>query len=136
MKARIFFGLPPQAMEVRQTVFVEEQGFRDEFDAIDAVAAHIVLFDEEMPVGVCRVFPDGEGYVLGRLAVIKAYRNKHLGSRLVREAEHYVQSRGGKELRLHAQCRAASFYSKLGYTEFGEVGYEENCPHIWMKKEL
>lgn len=136
MKTQLFFGLPPQAMQVRQTVFVEEQGFRDEFDAIDAVAAHIVLFDEGVPVGVCRVFQDGESYVLGRLAVVKEYRSKGLGSRLVQGAEHYVQSQGGEELRLHAQCRAAEFYGKLGYKEFGEVGYEENCPHIWMKKEL
>lgn len=136
MKTRIFFGLPPQAMQVRQTVFVQEQGFRDEFDEIDAHAAHIVLLDGETPVGVCRVFQEGQSYVLGRLAVVKEYRQKHLGSLLVRSAEDYVRSRGGTQLRLHAQCRAAEFYSKLGYVEFGEIEYEEGCPHIWMKNEL
>ena len=138
MKIERFRGCPSEAMWVRKTVFVEEQGFRDEFDLTDDIADHFVMLDVEAPIGTCRVFPDEKsgGYILGRLAVLAQYRGMGLGSDLVSHAESYLREIGAKELRLHAQCRAVSFYNKLGYIEFGEVEYEENCPHIWMKKLL
>ncbi len=134
-----FTPAPQEAIEVRTEVFVHEQGFRDEFDDIDAIAMHFVVFDEaESPIGTCRVFTseDAQVYFLGRLAVVKEYRNKGLGSLIVEAAEDYVRSVGGKEIRLHAQCRVAEFYEKIGYTSFGEIEEEEGCPHIWMKKIL
>ena len=42
--------LPPEALEIRIKVFVDEQGFCDEFDATDAVATHLVLFDGDSAV--------------------------------------------------------------------------------------
>ena len=139
MKIEKFTPAPPQAINVRIEVFVEEQGFRDEFDDIDAIATHFVAFDEaERPIGTCRVFvsDDAKVYLLGRLAVVKEYRGKGLGSEIVACAEKHVKEIGGKELRLHAQCRVEKFYEKVGYTSFGEIEEEEGCPHIWMKKEV
>ncbi len=99
----------------------------------------MVLFDREnAPVATCRIFWDSKinSYVLGRLAVIREYRGKHIGSVMVREAEQYVRKTGGTCIALHAQCRATGFYKKLGFTESGAIENEEGCPHIWMKKYL
>lgn len=41
---------------IRIKVFMEEQGFKNEFDDIDNRAIHIVLYKEGKPVGTCRVF--------------------------------------------------------------------------------
>ena len=134
-----FTPAPQQAIDVRIEVFVKEQGFRDEFDDIDDIAMHFVAFDDtERPIGTCRVFvsDDAKVYLLGRLAVVKEYRTKGLGSQIVEAAEDYVRSVGGKEIRLHAQCRVSGFYEKIGYTSYGEIEEEEGCPHIWMKKEV
>lgn len=138
MKIIQYHGCPQEAMWVRQKVFVEEQGFRDEFDQIDDYAEHFVLFHEEKPVAVCRVFESNqsENYILGRLAVLKDYRGQGLGSLLVAQAEKYLRDIGAKELHLHSQCRASQFYSKIGFSECGQVEPEEGCPHIWMKKTL
>lgn len=139
MKTVIYEGIPSFAKEIRQKVFVEEQGFRDEFDEIDSAAAHIVLFDEnDLPVATCRVFPDetADSYILGRLAVIKEYRGKNIGSAVVKEAEQYVRNRNGKCISLHAQCRAADFYRKSGFAQYGDIEDEQGCPHIWMRKYL
>ena len=139
MKTVVYEGIPGCAKEIRQKVFVEEQGFQDEFDETDDAAAHIVLFDEnDLPVATCRVFPDREmgSYILGRLAVIKEYRGKNIGSAVVKEAEQYVQEKKGNCIALHAQCRVADFYRKSGFTEFGDVEEEQGCPHIWMRKYL
>lgn len=139
MRIERFHSAPQQAIDVRITVFVNEQGFRDEFDDIDAIATHFVALDDaELPIATCRVFmgEDESVYLLGRLAVVKEYRGQDVGSRMVACAEEYVREAGGKELRLHAQCRVAEFYEKNGYTSYGEIEEEEGCPHIWMKKSL
>lgn len=134
---RSFSYVPPEAMEIRQTVFVEEQGFRDEFDDTDPVAIHFVLYVHGVPAGTCRVFRgDGErDYLLGRLAVHKKYRSQGLGMRLLTEAEAYVRAAGGSSLWLHSQSQASPFYEKAGFIPHGTPDEEQGCPHIWMKKE-
>lgn len=52
------------------------------------------------------------------------------------QEEQYVRGKGGKCMALHAQCRVAAFYEKLGYTEVSGVENEEGCPHVWMRKEI
>ena len=139
MKCEIYKNLPDEAHEIRIKVFIEEQGFENEFDRIDAEAVHILMRDENsIPVATCRVFWDNNmnSHVLGRLAVLKECRGRGLGSDVVREAFEYVKKSGGQRLMLHSQCRAAVFYEKLGFDSFGEVELDEGCPHIWMKKEL
>ena len=136
--AKVFESLPQDAVDIRTAVFMQEQGFKDEFDEIDSKARHIVLYDDEIPAAACRVFYDERigSYVLGRLAVMKQYRGQSLGSAVVQQAQELVISLGGSSIVLHAQCRVTEFYAKLGYKQFGEQDDDEGCAHIWMKKEL
>ncbi len=138
MNISTYNTLTDDAKEIRKIVFMEEQGFQDEYDEIDTISTHFVLFDKELPVATCRVFFDKEknAYTLGRLAVIQKYRGNNIGSILVKETEKYVIAKGGTEIVLHAQCRASGFYTKLGFTKFGNIENEEGCPHIWMRKSL
>lgn len=140
MKVTIYErSLPDCAKAIRQIVFVDEQGFTDEFDETDEIATHFVMFDDgEKPVATCRVFRDEDldSYFLGRLAVIKEYRYQHVGSLMMREAEKYISDLGGKSISLHAQCQASAFYRKQGYVESGTVDDDQGCPHVWMKKLL
>lgn len=139
MRVELYSCLPLEAVGIRERVFVEEQGFRNEFDCIDSKAVHFVLFDDgEGAIGTCRVYKDEQdnSYVLGRLAVTKENRGKNAGALMVKKAEEYVQGLGGKEIKLHAQCRVSEFYKKLGFSEFGGLDDDEGCPHIWMIKRL
>ncbi len=139
MKAEFLNYLPNEAHNIRIKVFIDEQGFENEFDEIDSEATHILVrTDDGMPVATCRVFWNDKmnSHVLGRLAVLKEYRGRGTGSEVVKNALDYVKSAGGKQLMLHSQCSAAEFYEKLGFTSFGDIEYEEDCPHIWMKKTL
>ena len=135
---KTYHTLPLEAKEIREEVFMKEQGFVNEFDDIDSITTHLVLFWEGQPAGVCRFFPTKEPGVwdFGRLAVRKAYRDKHLGSLLVQEAERQIRDQGGAKLALMAQIRVQKFYEKNGYTPFGEPCDDEGCPHIWMEKLL
>lgn len=130
--------LPNDASKIRQAVFVEEQGFHNEFDEIDKRAKHLVLYDNNSPVATCRFFQDEStgNYLIGRIAVIKQYRGKSLGSFVLKYAEAEIEKSGGNCVFLHAQIGAKKFYEKYGYKQYGEMDYEESCPHFWMCKML
>lgn len=130
--------LAEDAMTVRQTVFVDEQGFKDEFDDIDEIATHLVAYDNDKPIATCRFFWSDErnAYLIGRLAVVKDYRGKALGALMIAKAEELIKANGGRTVELHSQEQAMGFYQKQGYSVCSEMEYEEHCPHYWMRKEL
>ncbi len=138
MEVKVFSYLPAEAKEIRERVFIIEQGFQKEYDQIDQTATHLVLYYHKEPVATCRIFSgEQEGtYILGRLAVEKPWRKKGIGSRMLEAAEEWVRKTGGSSLMLHSQLNAVEFYEKSHYTASGQVEYEEDCPHIWMKKDL
>lgn len=121
---------------IRQTVFVEEQGFRDEFDETDKTAFHFVAYDGEKAVGTARMFGEGDTYHVGRFAVLIEYRGRDVGLRIMNEMERFAKGRGIARIVLSAQRRAVGFYEKLGYRTYGEEYLDENYPHIEMRKEL
>ena len=138
MEIRVYQQLPREAYDIRTTVFVEEQGFQEEFDTTDQIATHLVLFENGVPAAVCRVFRDLDRgqYLVGRVAVHRAFRGKGLGAAIMNAAEAQVRRMGGDELHLHAQCRITGFYEAVGYMAYGAVEDDQGCPHIWMKKTL
>ena len=108
MKVTYFDFLSEDVKKIRQAVFMDEQGFQNEFDNLDDVALHFLAFDENgSPVATCRLYFDGErdSFILGRLAVIREYRGRHIGAYLINAAEEHVKAAGGKQIQLHAQCR-------------------------------
>ncbi len=122
-------------VKIRTDVFVIEQDFKEEFDDIDNNCTFLVMYDEDEPVAMCRYFPIEEDvYAIGRIAVIKEYRGRGLGSYIVKEAEKKVIELGAKQAVLSAQTRAREFYEKLGYIGEGQFYYEEWCEHIKMRK--
>lgn len=133
---KIYSTLPEEACYIREAVFVNEQGFTEEFDKYDICATHFVLFVDAEPVATCRVFQEDNRYILGRIAVMPGYRRQGLGSAIIHSAESYVAEQGGHCLHLHAQCRITDFYEAIGYDQYGEVEDDQGCPHIWMMKTI
>lgn len=131
-------GLPADAMTIRQEVFVDEQGFHDEFDDIDSIAHHLLLYVDGQIAGCCRLFPSESDntYVMGRLAVRKQFRGKGYGNLILQKAEQWLCQQNICTLELSAQVRVKPFYEAIGYTASGEEYLDENCPHIHMEKSL
>lgn len=136
MEIKSFDFLPDDAKRIREAVFMQEQGFKNEFDDIDGIAVHLVGFENGEAAATCRIFAENGEYILGRVAVMKELRGRGFGSEIITQAEKEVIKRGGKSLSAHSQCRIREFYESLGYECFGEIDYDEYCPHIWMKKQL
>ena len=130
--------LPEEAKKIRSEVFVKEQGFYDEYDEFDDIAKHMVMYSNEEPISTCRIYYnyEKESYIIGRVAVLKEWRGKNIGRRILNAAEEYIRENGGKSVMLSGQVRVAGFYEKLGYIKQGETYLDEGCPHIWMKKNL
>ena len=130
--------LPEEAKKIRSEVFVKEQGFYDEYDEFDDIAKHMVMYSNEEPISTCRIYynSEKESYIIGRVAVLKEWRGKNIGRRILNAAEEYIRENGGKSVMLSGQVRVAGFYEKLGYIKQGETYLDEGCPHIWVKKNL
>lgn len=125
------------AENIRTEVFIKEQGFENEFDETDGIAHHIIIYEDELPVATARIFSDDNiSWYIGRVAVLKQYRKKNIGSLVMNEAVKKIKSLGGRVAELSAQCRVQKFYEKMGFVQQGEKYFDEHCEHINMKKEL
>ena len=135
---RIDRTLSPDVRMIRKAVFIEEQGFQNEFDQTDETAFHLVLYADGAPAAVARLFAqqDSTAYTVGRIAVLPQYRGLHLGNHILEEAEQCAKRLGAKRLVLSAQCRVQPLYEKNGYIASGGVYFDEFCPHIHMEKML
>ena len=121
---------------IRETVFIEEQNFKVEFDDTDDIATHIVMYLDNQPVGCCRLYKQENEYHIGRIAILKPYRGKGFGEKILLEAEKTAKEKGADCISLSAQVRASGFYEKLGYIKYGEIYFDEYCEHIAMKKDI
>lgn len=136
-----FNKLPEESIIIRKLVFVEEQGFKNEFDEVDSIAEHIVIYEHNNlniePIATCRFYKDNDNkYLIGRIAVIKEKRGENIGALLIEAAEKEIKKSGGRQLKIHAQYRVKGFYEKQGYIASGNIDEDEGIPHIWMYKDI
>jgi predicted GNAT family N-acyltransferase len=127
------------ALDLRVRVFVDEQGVspREELDALDQVATHIVALEESEVIATCRIRElEGGVWKLERMAVEAQARGHGVGGRLLAGAEEEARGRGAAEMLLHAQRRAEGFYGSHGYEPEGETFMEAAIEHVRMRKAL
>ncbi len=134
---KIYDELPEEAKQIRIDVFMTEQGFKEEFDAIDEKARYIVVFVDGTACGTARFYPlDAACYQIGRIAVLKEYRQQKIGSFMLNEVFKLLQAEGVKNIRVGAQMRALNFYLSIGFKETEETYYDENVLHIYLEKSI
>lgn len=129
------------AFAIRKEVFVEEQGVPledefDEFDLLNGLAEHVLVYYHEQPVGTGRVrWVDGLGK-LERICILEPYRKYGLGKVIISALEVIAKEKGVSQVKLHGQTQAEGFYEKLGYQKSSNMFMEDGIPHILMMKEL
>lgn len=130
---------PGAAIQIRRTVFIEEQGVSEavEFDDRDDEAQHLVARVGPEPRGTARVrLLDGRTGKVERVAVLPDYRDDGIGKRVMETAHEYLRSKGRELSIVHAQSRVEAFYESLGYETVGEVDDETGISHVKMVREL
>lgn len=140
IQARFSLGLSDDARQIRKTVFQDEQGFQNEFVPGDEEGAWcLVLYRDLKPIATGRIKEETpEIYHIGRVAVLKEYRHKKIGTYLLKFLETKIRELGGRVAVLNAQYDKKGFYEKCGYSldGDGEVFLDEGCPHVHMTKTL
>jgi predicted GNAT family N-acyltransferase len=123
------------ASPIRFTVFVEEQGvpFEIELDEHDPLSVHALAFEGGKPVATGRLLPDGH---IGRMAVLKHYRNRGLGGAMLQKLIEAARQRGDREVVLSAQIHAAAFYQSHGFIPHGDEYLEAGIRHQEMRRRL
>lgn len=127
-----------QVFNVRTTVFVNEQNVppEEELDVFDEHALHLAGYDIDKPIAASRVrFVDDYGK-LERICVLKKYRGKSYGSKLIQEMEAIIKREGYTQAKLNAQTHAIDFYHRLGYETISEEFLDAGIPHVAMVKAL
>ena len=122
--------LGASAAQVRTEVFVLEQQIaqEDEWDEADHTALHAVLFNRlQLPLATGRLLQHAPGVGrIGRMAVNRILRGAHYGQDVLQALVQAAAERKDREVMLHAQRSAESFYRKLGFkprgAPFDEVG--------------
>jgi ribosomal protein S18 acetylase RimI-like enzyme len=72
----------------------------------------VALDKDGNPIGTGRIQPDGK---IGRLAVLKYWRNRGVDGKMVEALVESARSKGLTEVNLHAQVYAVLFYEKRGF---------------------
>lgn len=127
------------SLAIRKQVFIVEQNIPKEIEIADEKQAiYFVYYNHlKQPLGTCRLTIVDDGvYKIQRFAVLKNFRNQHIGTRLLEAVELYAKSKKMKAIQLEAQCHAQGFYKSLYYHSVGEIFYEAGIPHQAMRKEL
>lgn len=126
------------ALRIRVAVFIQEQGFPPgwEPDEIDKVAKHYVARLENVTVATARAHStEGGSLKIERMAVLKPYRNMHIGTHLTQHVVADIQQANGHKIWLNAQTHAASFYERVGFRVISEQHYPcgTRVPHVAME---
>ena len=128
-----------EAFKVRKEVFVEEQGISEdiELDNHDSEALHIVVKDGKRVIGTARVlFPVPSVAKIERMAILRPFRRKGIGSRIISFLNTELKNRQIRKAVLHAQYSSVAFYKSCGFVESGMPFNEAGITHLRMEKEL
>lgn len=125
-----------EILAVREQVFVVEQGVPPELevDDDDPRAIHVLARDPDgRPIGTGRLTADGR---IGRMAVLKAWRGRGVGTAILRTLLEIARQRGDRRVSLAAQTTAEPFYARFGFVAEGEPYDDAGLPHRTMRLAL
>lgn len=127
-----------QVYKIRETVFINEQKVPEEIelDELDSTATHIVCLMNGKAVGCGRYFKKGKVGHLGRVAVLKEYRKKGIGSRICGFIVGLAMKDRCDYVEINSQLHAVPFYKKLEFIPVGDVFIEAGIEHIKMARKL
>ena len=119
---------------IRDIVFGQEQNVAREvdWDGKDSESFQVVATDDDdNPIGTGRMQPDGK---IGRLAVLDSWRGQGTGEKMLQALLETAEKENFREVFLHAQAHAISFYEKCSFNKVGPEFLEAGIPHVKMTR--
>jgi predicted GNAT family N-acyltransferase len=120
---------------IRTVVFIEEQNVPEEleWDEFDETCTHVIAESDDEYFATGRLLETGQ---IGRMAVLKPYRARGVGSKILENLLTIAESHNMETVFLNAQVDAIPFYKKFGFEEEGGVFDDAGIPHKKMIKQL
>lgn len=117
--------------QLRNRVFVDEQKvpLSLEIDDLDAECQHVKALIDDVIIGTGRLLPNGS---IGRMCVLGEYRNRGIGTMMLKNLVQQAMDGGYQKLSLNSQSYAIPFYQKFGFTTDSEEFIEAGIPHRRM----
>jgi len=121
--------------QIRTSVFIEEQHVPTEleWDEFDEQSIHFLALLNNNPIATARLKPDGQ---IGRMAIIKNYRNKGIGTELLKTVLLQAKNYDYNMVYVHAQKQAVNFYKQFNFIHNGTEFMDAGIKHIAMYKLL
>jgi len=124
------------ALNIREKVFVEEQKVARLLEVENEESATFyLLFVDEIAVGTGRWRKTKSGIKLERFAILPEYRNKNLGTVLLKKVLADLEQQSGN-IYLHSQLKAIPYYERQGFRKIGDLFVEAGIKHFEMIKSL
>ena len=121
-----------QVFAIRRKVFVDEQNCPPELEwEFEDESTHFLASVAGKPAGAARWRKTEKGYKLERFAVLQEFREKGVGSALIRAVLEDLPKDAGY-IYLHAQVQAVKLYEKAGFVKEGEEFEEAGIRHYKM----
>ena len=121
-----------EAHRIRKEVFVIEQNCPEDIEwEFEDESHHFLATVNNIPAGTARWRETEKGIKLERFAVLKEFRNKNIGSALLKTVLNDVP-KDGRKIYLHAQLPAKNFYLKHNFKPEGENFWEADIEHVKM----
>ncbi len=90
-------------------------------------------------VGTARVVLHRGAAKIGRMAVLKSYRRRGVGAKLLTRAIGAARRMKARKIYLHAQVAVSGFYQRMNFHSVGPVFDEAGIAHrkmIWRGRDL
>ncbi|MBS7578145.1 MULTISPECIES: GNAT family N-acetyltransferase [unclassified Enterococcus] len=122
-------------LKERTKVFVVEQNCPyQEVDDKDISAIHVFFKNKNQILAYARIVPFNQEYMsIGRVLVVKEYRQLKLGRKLFATAMDEVTKRFPKKrVKIQAQSYLEAFYASFGFKAVSDSYLEDGIPHLDM----
>lgn len=124
-----------KCLDIRKSVFITEQKIDKnlEIDEFEKSSTHFLVYVDEQTVATGRFRIKNNFLKFERMAVLKEYRGRKLGSILLKYMVEIGYKKYPKYLQIiHAQENALNFYKKLGWEVIGKSFIEADIKHYLM----
>jgi len=128
------FNVKSDSYTIRKEVFIDELGCDPVFliDDVDALAHHIIIKDNEIPVGTGRIILNDLNTYIGRIAVLKSHRGQSIGDLIVRMLIDRAFRLGLEPVKVYARMDTIDFYKAIGFEIVSDPYIRESVEIIEM----
>lgn len=124
-----------KVFEIRETVFIRGQKVsrqRERDDKKYKNLKYIIVLYKNKAIGCARIRFIKNKAKLERIALLKKYRKKGFGKKIMEYLIKYCKKNKAKEIIIHSQYYIRNFYKKQGFKQRGKIFMDAGIKHVEM----